>query len=404
MENARTIDSVIIVIAAILAIVLIIAIIITAISGINPFVLMSGNTEMLNDIVESSSARNTNILAALSAEGSPTLYPVGLLGTDSYRYRDANEREPIFKTCNTYELMIEAYNKPANSNAGTEVYGPFGIEFSIPEVKLNEAQKSAVDSATEALIGSILIPYHAESYSDGSYISCVDLASSAITVEKHVNGVYEPVASVTDTTWSVIMENNGGIAVLREPDGTLIYGEGEYRVSIYLCQMLISGKDGNMSYELQKPECDLYTLHVNRHECANGVLIPSGDTVSYDIQLNVINDDTAVSYSTGSKITVGGELKLGISLSEDRHELTSNVFTSLGARGTLEIYLYDYSAQDYVLVDECEFLKGCESYYNTSLTLGGESYVNGKYKIVMNYDSFLEHISEEYEYYFVFER
>lgn len=402
MEGASALDTVLIIIAAVLICALLLLSVGSLINGMNPLRLIIGDTEMYG-ISADSQLRNTNILAALMGDESPKLYSLYGMGADKLVYRDENRREPIFMSCNTYSLSVEAYNKPASTATGTEIYGPFGIEFMLDEYEVSGVLEAAIASISADRAGAILKPYYAREYGDTGYVSCVDLTSSSVVLEKLGSDGYETVSTVSGATWAAIAESNGGVAVLREPDGSMVYGEGEYRVSLYLCQLLITSTDGNTTYSVAEPECDIYTLRVNCHECSNGILIASEDVKNYDFQLNVVNSDGAVSYSPGSKISVGDKLSLGISLSESRYELASGIFTSIGARGTVTVYAFDSEAGEYSELECIEFLRGRCGFANTAIELGGEGYSSGKYKLVLNYDSATEHIAQEYEYYFVFE-
>ena len=397
----RAFDTVLLIIAMALAFVTAAACIICAVNGYNPFKAAIGDTDEYH-IAPSSDKRDTNILGALITEDHPQLYDITLGEIDRYLYLDSGERNPYFKSCNVYTLLAETYNAPAVSESGTEIYGTFGIEFKMDGIELSGTALEGFDKANAAAEG-MLIPYYTVNHDGKAYLSCVDLRGSSIMLEKPGSEGYEVMCTVSDVSWPAILANNGGTAVLRNTDGTMIYGSGNYRVSIYLKQMLVTYDGTELLAEVKAPETDIYNLAVNTHNCSNGVLNASaGGTL--DFQVNVINEENAVSYFSGSKINVGNELKIGVSLSRDMQKKLSNVFASLGARGTLDLYVYSNTEDDWVKLDSKSFISGRESFANVTVDFASEELQSGRYKLVMTYNSLFEHIEEEYDYYFVFER
>jgi hypothetical protein len=181
------------------------------------------------------------------------------------------------------------------------------------------------------------------------------------------------------------------------------YGTGDYRVCIYLKQILVCYDGSELTTEIKSPENAIYNLAVNTHSCANGILNAEGNG-TLDFQVNVINEESDVAYFPGSKINVGDTLKIGVSLSQDMQKKLSNVFSSIGARGTLDLYVYSNTEKKWVKLDSQAFAKGREDFANVTLEFASEELKNGRYRLVMSYNSLFEHIEEAYEYYFVFER
>lgn len=400
-DGSRSYDTFLIVVATILLFATAAMCIFCAIEGFNPFKIVTGNISEY-DLAPSSNMRETNILEALRADADPSLYDITLSEPDTYLYLDENERKPYFKSCNDYTLFAEAYNAPSGSERGTEIYGTFGIEFKINEKELSGKELEGFEKANGEAYG-MLIPYYSVTHDDKAYVSCVDLRGSAVMLERPTSDGYEVIATVSDASWPAIIASNGGTAVLRNTDGTLIYGTGDYRVCIYLKQQLVCYDGSELTTEIKSPENAIYNLAVNTHSCANGILNPEGSG-TLDFQVNVINEESDVAYFPGSKINVGDTLKIGVSLSQDMQKKLSNVFSSIGARGTLDLYVYSNTEKKWVKLDSQAFAKGREDFANVTLEFASEELKNGRYKLVMSYNSLFEHIEEAYEYYFVFER
>ena len=340
----------------------------------------------------------TNMLAALAGENSADVYDKLPEPSDSYLYLDKDEKKPYFKVCNDYTALIEAYNAPANTDVGVEIFGFFGLRFKLEASEECLAYSSALESLE---MGDTLIPYYVVEQDGVVYISCAELLGSAVSLERSNGSSYEEISSVSGGTWREVLDKNGGTAVLRNPDGSMIYGVGEYRFTVSLKQILVTVDGDKVDFRIMQPSFDYYTLQVNNHPCANGVLI-STDGTGRDIQLNIVNSESNVCYPSGSSINVDSGLSIGISLSEDMQKRLSNVFSSLGARGTVSLYGYDYEKGEYVLLQTERFAKGRENFANTLLKFDSEGLKNGKYKLVMSYKSWVEEIAEEYDCYLVF--
>ena len=404
MENGRTgWDIFFIILACVLVLSFAVVMIIPLTQGLNPFKLMAGNVSEYN-FIEQAKYRETNILEGLLGITDPSVYPMTLNEQDKFEYVDGNEKKPFFKSCNEYEVLVEAYNKPQWSDSCMEVYGPYGIEFKCGSVELSDSQNAMLTSVKEKYPDALILPYYAAENDGKTYISAVDLASSVLALEYFDGTEYKAIATVSGDTWARILESNNGIAVLRNPDGTLIFGGGKYRFTILLKQVLIDNADGEAALKVKSPKMASYDLNVNDHECSNGVLIANNAAENMDIQLNVINDESTVCYAPESKINLGKKLKIGISLSEERcRKLLGSSSARSDLKASLDVYRYDSESGVYVLIDTREVMDPYSVFLNETFVFEGEAYRTGKYKIVMNYDSKLEHIEQEYEYYLVFE-
>ena len=73
----------------------------------------------------------TNMLAALAGENSADVYDKLPKLYDSFYYLDKEQKKPYFKVCNDYTALIEAYNAPANTDVGVEIFGFFGLRFKL---------------------------------------------------------------------------------------------------------------------------------------------------------------------------------------------------------------------------------------------------------------------------------
>ena len=392
-----------IILASALAVFMVALLIIPATQGLSPFKLISGDLSDYN-FIEESKFRGTNILEGLLGITDPYVYEMSPNEPDSFEYLDEKEKRPFFKEFNDYDVLIEAYNKPQWSSSCLEIYGPYGIEFICASAELKTAEQELLSSIQSANPNTILVPYYAAIYDGVTYISAIDLSSSILALERFDGKEYTTVATVSGDTWKEIAEKNGGIAVLRNSDGTLVFGGGSYRFTILLKQVLIDNEGGKASLKTRSPKTVVYDLSVNDHECANGVLIANNAVENMDVQLNFINDDSAVCYAPESKIYMGNTFNLGVSLSEERYrKLLGSPSAQAKLEVTVEVYRYDNESDTYIIVESKEIMDPYSMFFNKTFVFDGAEYQTGRYKIIMKYESKREHIEQEYEYYLVFE-
>ena len=396
-------DTFFIILTVVLSVLLIASIIIPLSHGLNTFKLIAGNQSGYN-FVEKAQDRDTNILKGLLGVTDPEVYVMSLNEKDRFEYLDEKGEKPFFKEFNDYDILIEAYNEPEWSNTGLEIYGPYGIEFSCQPITLDGAQGELLSAAQGAYPTAMLIPYYTVSYHGVTYISAVDLSASTIALEYFDGEEYTAVATISGDTWKAISEKNSGVAVLRNPDGTLIFGGGSYRLTLLLKQVLIDNANGEAALRIRQPRSIVYDLRVNHHECANGVLIANNAVENMDIQLNLLNRDGAVCYAPESKISMGDSFGIGVSFSEKRHRKhLGSLLSQMGLKAFIDVYKYDHASDAYVLVESKKIMDPYTLFLNKTFVFDGADYQTGKYKLILRYSNRFEHIEQEYEYYLVFE-
>ncbi len=392
-----------IILSCVLVLALLVILYIPFTQGFNPFKLIF-NADSKYNFIEDEQYRNTNILEGLAGEINPYIYPMSMMEDDNFEYLDSGKKNIAFKECNSYQLFIEAYNKPKFSSAGVEIYGPFGVEFKIPSVELSAKESEIMNQIQSIYSDSLLVPYYVSEENGSTYISAIDLSASSIKLEKLNSPQNTVISTVSGSTWQAILNSGRDVAILRNADNSLVFDSGEYRLSIMLKQVQIDDSKGTPALKVMLPKNSLCEFSVNVHDCANGIIIANNAWENKDIQLNVINEDTTVCYSPESKINVGKSLNLGVSLSESRYKKLCGIAAKINVNASIEIYRLDPIKNEYDLIENRDIMEWNSIYMNKAFTFEGENYKSGKYRIVVNYDSWLEHIEQEYEYYFTFER
>ena len=389
-----------IVLSCILALCLIVTLVLPLFNGLNPFKIMVGNISDYN-FAEATEFRNSNILNGLLGVEDPHIYPISNNQEDIY---ENDDEKKLFKHFNDYNMFVESYNQPRFSDFGIEVYGPWGLELTLPSQESHPKLEYEFDLLSGNSLGGHLIPYYSTEIDGTTYISAIDLSASAISLEKFDGEAYTTVASISGATWETVFEQNNGVAVIRRPDGGLIFDSGEYKLTLSFKQVLLYLSNGFMDYKVMEPKMELYYFNVNEHDCSNGIIIANNAECNTDVQLNVINSEKTVCYAPRTKINVGDNLQLGVSLSESIfRELLINDLGKMGATIHVEIYRFDAIDDEYVLLDNHKVMDAYSVALNKTILCEGEDYQSGRYRIVVIYDSWLERIEQDYEYYFVFE-
>ena len=390
-----------IVVSGILVLCLLVVIFLPLFQGLNPFKLMVGNVSEYN-FTEDSEYRNSNILNGLLGIEDPSLYPFDSNKKDKYDL--LNEKTPMFKHFNKYGIFIEAYNEPKISDDGIEIYGPCGFEIRLSSVKSSDEVLEMTSIIEARYPGYSLVPYYSTEIDESLYVSAIDLSSSSIKLEKYDGVKYETVARVSGSTWVSVMEENGGVCILRNPDGSMIFDGGEYKISLAFKQVMIHTENGVTVHRIMSPKEELHSFNVNEHECSNGIIIANNASQNMDVQLNVINDEKTVCYAPQSRVNVGKSLNLGVSFSEERARyILGNSILNSGLGVYIEMYRYDSVTDEYVLIENRKIMDLYSTFVNKTFAFEGEQYKSGRYKIIMKYGSRLERIEQDYEYYFVFE-
>ena len=401
-ERKSFADILFIVIYSIVGVLLLVAIILPLTQGFNPIKLAVGDVDEYN-FIEEPEYRNTNILEGLLKVEDPNLYNLDMPKKQSYSYIDADESKPYHKTNINYSIKVEAYNQPFQSINGIEVYGPFGLEIDFEKIELSNDHQKLIDALTNSYPESNFVPYYSAEIDGNLYVSVVDLTSSSISLEKFTGTEFEPVVNVSNNVWRKIQEENGGTVVLRDPNGSLFFDSGKYRLNISMKQLVINKQENKIDFKVMSPCISIYNFIVNEHSCSKGILIANDSLNNLDIQLNVVNNDSVVSYSSNSRVNVGENLKLGVSFSKSRYDKMNGLFSALGASVVLEVYRYDNLEEKYILVENEEIATGFSTFANKQFTFDSSELITGRYKILMKYNSWFETIEQEYEYYFVFE-
>ena len=399
-RRQEIINNVFLTVAIISVVALLVALFIPVTQGYNPFRLLFGDGY---SFIEREEERDTNVLRGLLGASDPELYPIEISSENIYLTDSRGKEDKSFLECNSYKLYVEAYNEPHNSDRNIEIYGAFGIEFLMQKKKLSEREAELLDGVKEAYPDSIIVPYYTYKTGGVRYLSCIDISGSQLLLERVTDGERVEISSVSGAAWRKIYDKNGGVAVLRNNDGSLIFGAGEYQLTVRLKQLQVSD-DGGLTVAIREPKTALYTFSVGAADTANGVLIASDAEKNMDFQLNAVNSDSAVCYYKGSKVTMDEGMKLGVSVSGERREKLRGISPyKLGASAKIEIYRYDFPSGEYVFAESRELSDVGRKRMNGIVTFDSCQYETGNYKIVFIYESNMEYIEQEYEYYLVFE-
>ena len=106
-----------------------------------------------------------------------------------------------------------------------------------------------------------------------------------------------------------------------------------------------------------------------------------------------------------SKIKIGSNLKLGVALSEEKYRsLLSGILAKKNLTLFIEIQRYDNATNDFVILESRQVMDSLSLFLNNTFVFEGNAYQSGRYKFVMRYESWLERIEQEYEYYLEFDQ